>query len=590
MALTRAQLINQSDQVLSSPTVENSIVLLTLSTDPAINLTFAPAPVSDRTINFPDPGIPTDFVVYGNATQTLTNKTLTGVILGGAPTITDFTNAQHTHANAAQGGQFAHANLLLRNADDHVQYALLAGRTGGQTLTGGNGASDPLTLRSTTNGTKGGILIDQDDVTMGSGHNIIFSGNGEPQGLPAVPGGPTSATSKTYVDNQIAILTGGAGVWKEDLLSAFQLDNVHHAFSQAVAFFWNALPVNGDTFILTDGTNTETYTYSAVSSAFHPVTGGTATTAMNNLAANITANSGFWSVTVATALQSLNATGVVMVITRKVPNTPVLDRIYGVTATMNIGQYVNFGGQPDYRSRTLSNLPTTDPGMTSFGISRLTAVLIPDEAHVVRAEDSVYLWNDDAGTWQLSGGATTLATSANNGVSGGAIVGEAAFDELKGLHTLVDGTTQVKVDNTSINFNGSGQLQILGGAVPLATLANNGVTGGAVAGRAAFDELKGLHTLGDGSTQVKVDGSSVVFDLSGNLHATPAAASPTGLISDNLQFTNDIPGVTSPTPGFVAADIPTLDYPHGVQLDSYLILLFQTTMTRAQFRLLLSIR
>lgn len=563
MALTKAQLVNQSDQVLSSPTVENSIVLRTLSTDPAINLTFSPAPASDRTINFPDPGIPTDFVIYGNAVQTLSNKSLVGVTLSGAPTITDFTNAQHTHANPAQGGQFAHANLLLRNADDHLQYALLAGRTGGQTLIGGNGASDPLTLRSTTNVTKGGILVDQDDITMGSGHVIVFSGGGEPQGLPASPGGPTSATSKTYVDTQIAILTGGAGVWKEDLLSALQLDNTHDAIAQAVAFFWNALPIVGDTFRLTDGVNSETYTYAGVSSPFNPVPGVSATTAMNNLAANITANSGFWSATVVSTLQSLNGSGFVMVVTRKIPTGVVADRIFGVTATPNIGRYVNFGGQPDYRSRVVVNLPTVDPGSPTFGISRLTAALIPDEAHVVRAEDSVYLWNDDAGIWQLSGGATTLATSANNGVIGGAVAGSAAFDELKGLHTLVDGTTRVKVDGTSIDFNGSGQLEIIGGAIPLATSANNGVSGGAVAGRAAFDELKGLHTLGDGSTQVKVDGTSMVFDLSGNLHATPAAASPTGLISDNVPFTNDIPAVAPPTPGNLATDIPTLDFPHG---------------------------
>lgn len=41
--------------------------------------------------------------------------------------------------------------------DDHTQYALLAGRAGGQTFNGGSGASDDLVLRSTSNATKGEI-------------------------------------------------------------------------------------------------------------------------------------------------------------------------------------------------------------------------------------------------------------------------------------------------------------------------------------------------------------------------------------------------------------------------------------------------
>lgn len=55
--------------------------------------------------------------------------------------------------------------------DDHTQYALLAGRATGQIITGGTGASEDLTLRSTTNATKGDIfLADQGgNVTIGGG-------------------------------------------------------------------------------------------------------------------------------------------------------------------------------------------------------------------------------------------------------------------------------------------------------------------------------------------------------------------------------------------------------------------------------------
>jgi len=112
--------------------------------------------------------------------QTLSNKTLT------TPTIASFVNATHNHADAAGGGTVSYNNLtdvpstftpsahasthasggtdiLSHSAlagltgDDHSQYALLAGRAGGQTLYGGNAASNNLTLISTSNATKGEI-------------------------------------------------------------------------------------------------------------------------------------------------------------------------------------------------------------------------------------------------------------------------------------------------------------------------------------------------------------------------------------------------------------------------------------------------
>ena len=43
--------------------------------------------------------------------------------------------------------------------DDHSQYALLAGRAGGQTLRGGTASGNDLTLQSTSHGTKGHILF-----------------------------------------------------------------------------------------------------------------------------------------------------------------------------------------------------------------------------------------------------------------------------------------------------------------------------------------------------------------------------------------------------------------------------------------------
>jgi len=68
------------------------------------------------------------------------------------------------------GGGGDHGALTGLGDDDHTQYMLLAGRSGGQIATGGTASGDDLTLRSTTDATKGDVII-QDQ-----GGNIIFGG------------------------------------------------------------------------------------------------------------------------------------------------------------------------------------------------------------------------------------------------------------------------------------------------------------------------------------------------------------------------------------------------------------------------------
>lgn len=70
-------------------------------------------------------------------------------------------SADHTHqSTGAQAGQLDHGLALTGlTDDDHTQYALLAGRSGGQTLKGGTASGDDLTLMSTNHATKGDIIF-----------------------------------------------------------------------------------------------------------------------------------------------------------------------------------------------------------------------------------------------------------------------------------------------------------------------------------------------------------------------------------------------------------------------------------------------
>jgi hypothetical protein len=79
--------------------------------------------------------------------------------IDGSAVVTSLDYLLKNAASHDPGHLHTHANLLLKNADDHTQYALLAGRAGGQTLIGGTAAGQNLTLQSTAHATKGKILF-----------------------------------------------------------------------------------------------------------------------------------------------------------------------------------------------------------------------------------------------------------------------------------------------------------------------------------------------------------------------------------------------------------------------------------------------
>lgn len=60
---------------------------------------------------------------------------------------------------AAGGGVSDHGGLSGLSDDDHIQYVAKAGRSGGQTVYGGTGASEDLVLSGTSNATNGSVIV-----------------------------------------------------------------------------------------------------------------------------------------------------------------------------------------------------------------------------------------------------------------------------------------------------------------------------------------------------------------------------------------------------------------------------------------------
>jgi len=533
MAVTKQVLRLQSDQILEDPQVGTRVRLKDLVATRAINLLWVEPAGADRSITFKDPTAD-DSVVYENLAQTLTNKTID------TPTITDFTNAQHDHSNVVNGGSVDHSDIANPDAtDDHAQYVRVAGRASGQTIIGGNAASENLTLESTSDGTKGSIVAVD---------NILMSGSSEVLGLPAIPSGATAAASKAYVDTSIS---GGAS-WKEVLLTSLQLDSVNNGINQAGAFYLVNTAQLGDTLTIDDGGSADSFVFAAGSAPNQPAIGASALASMTDLASRINIDSAVWSAALITTLQGINPTGNVVIIYRTIPAAVTTDRIYGSFTTPADAQFIDYTGALDYRGSTNANLPGVDPATGNFGLGRILSALEPNDTHQTRAEDNAFVWNEDNTSWQLSGGAVVLATSG----SGGATVGQSTFDSDKGL-LVTAGVAEVRVDGSSVTFVG-GALAVAGGAIPFGTSG----AGGATAGKVTADSDKGLLITGGPANailEVKVDGTTVTLNPSGELEATNPVL-PTGLISIGQLLTRNILAVTPPTPAFISSDIPVQDY------------------------------
>lgn len=87
--------------------------------------------------------------------------------IGGTPGVDGIQFPDGTVQTSAATGD--HGMLMGLLDDDHPQYAHLPGRAGGQILNGGTAAGDDLTLESTTNASKGFVLLNPTGGNVGVG-------------------------------------------------------------------------------------------------------------------------------------------------------------------------------------------------------------------------------------------------------------------------------------------------------------------------------------------------------------------------------------------------------------------------------------
>lgn len=143
-------------------------------------------------------------------------------------------------------------NADLLDGVQASQFALLSGRTGGQVLTGGTAAGDDLTLRTTSDGTKGTLILNDD-------------GGGVQIGTAALAAGFVTArldqSVGTYhrIQNNVNGVSAGVGLVLDTTAGFSQ-------FSRAAAVGNLGLSgiLNGETFVASDAVGLALYTAATV--------------------------------------------------------------------------------------------------------------------------------------------------------------------------------------------------------------------------------------------------------------------------------------------------------------------------------------
>jgi hypothetical protein len=211
-----------------------------------------------------------------------------------------------------------------------------------------------------------------------------------------------------HEDNQL--WSPGNGVtsrgWKESLLTPNQLINgISGGIAAAMLFRFRIVPTAGDTIVITNGVDTETYVAAALAAApFEYTIGIDADTTAVNFVATVTADSTFFNPVISIELDPyFTVTGGTKVALVRKTTALTADRIYGTFTTSTL-DVIKFGPHSiDYSPHGVGNLilPAADPGSSGqmCGIARPQASIKTCDTFKVATDSSILSWKQGSKTW-----------------------------------------------------------------------------------------------------------------------------------------------------------------------------------------------
>jgi len=371
--------------------------------------------------------------------------------------------------------------------------------------------------------------------------DLTFDSGGEPRGLPTTPGASDAASSKAYVD-AVAVQSRA---WKEVLLVKEQvLNGASGGVLQAILAALSGQPTANDTFILTDGTTTETFTFKATeAAAFDVAIGATAADTLANLVQAINDDSTLWSAVDTTGLDAYFAAAYAnqAVIYRTAVST-ASDRAYG-SITGSVLKVVEFDNaqQQDYdiAAGTEQNLPSADPTTKTFGFGRVKGSLATNETHPIAEDITAWTWDTDDEIWRQT---DSSAIQGGPGISRSGSVISTDLDTTAAETGAGQsgGSSGLEYDTTGnagklrVSVSATGAIGRKADGIGIRLPATN--PGLQITSNELDAKLDGTRGLAkDASGQyVKVDGSTITFDGGGQLQATTVA-------SEAQRIENDLP-------------------------------------------------
>lgn len=206
---------------------------------------------------------------------------------------------------------------------------------------------------------------------------------------------------KSYVDS----IAAGGRLWKELLLVSQQLlPGGSAGILQAESAFIATNPSNNDTFKITDGSTTETFTFkTSPAGAFQVQIGGSASATQTNLISQINTDSVLWSAIATSGLDKYfgASPAAQMVVYRKVATVTANDRLYGtLTAPTGIKVFAYTGNAYATSDGSEISLPAADPAVKQFGFGRVFAGLGTSETHITTENSETFTWDADDQVWQ----------------------------------------------------------------------------------------------------------------------------------------------------------------------------------------------
>lgn len=365
---------------------------------------------------------------------------------------------------------------------------------------------------------------------------------------------------------QLSSVTTGSRAWREVLLVKQQvLNGSSGGVRAAQAAYIATNPTDLDTFVISDGTNVETFTFKTVPlGAFDVQIGGSASATQTNLVAEINLSSVFWSSVSTNGLDDYFAANPTaqFVVYRKTTEAAVTDRLYGTLTAPSGIKVVDFftAGPQAYgvESSTEANLPSADPAAQRFGFSRQFVLLATCETHLIANDVTTWTWNADTSvqTWYES---DQMALSFTSGLTRtGSTV---SVNTATAFGTYIDGgSNNVAVAITATNPG----ISILADGLQTLQDGSGGLAHGASGDKVKVDTVtSGNPTLAIGANGLRVIGLPSLFNInsvavSANVTAANLGTLTAGATSDAgaLHSHSAGPRFSAVTVGALAAGDP----------------------------------